>query len=136
MNRTGALDVGDKRIGIAVSDLLGITAQGIATYERTGKKDAQNILDIFAKLDVSRIVVGMPRNMNGTYGPQSEKVRAFAGQLAKLTKSEIVFFDERLTTKAAERILIQADVKRKKRKSVIDKLAAVCILQNYLDSHE
>ena len=122
--RIGALDVGDKRIGIAVSDLLGITAQGISTYERTGKNDARNILEILSNYDVSKIVIGMPRNMNGTYGPQSEKVKLFALELSKLSKVDIVFFDERLTTKAAERILIQADVTRKKRKGVIDKIGS------------
>ncbi|WP_244269506.1 Holliday junction resolvase RuvX [Natronincola ferrireducens] len=129
------LDVGDKRIGVALSDLMGWTAQGLETVERTNlKKDLQRLEEIIKANEVEKIVVGLPKNMNGTLGPQSEKVLEFTERLKKRTDKEIIFWDERLTTVAAEKSLIQADMSRKKRKTVIDKVAATYILQNYLDS--
>ncbi|QQK75689.1 Holliday junction resolvase RuvX [Salicibibacter cibarius] len=128
------LDVGDKRIGVAVSDALGLTAQGLETiavegYEATVAK----IVQIASDHDVEKIVVGLPKNMNGTLGPRAEKSQQFAASLEKNVAFPVQFWDERLTTKAAERTLISADVSRKKRKKVVDKLAAVLILQGYLD---
>ena len=135
MPRTLGLDVGDKTIGVAASDLLGWTAQGIETIIRTNiKKDLQRLEELVKEYEIIKIVVGLPKNMNGTIGPQGEKVLAFAERLKKRFKAEIVLWDERLTTVAAERSLIAADVSRKKRKEVIDKMAAVYILQGYLDS--
>lgn len=135
MMRIMGLDVGDKRIGIALSDLMGWTAQGLETLERINtKKDLQRLEEIVKENQVHKIVVGLPKNMNGTLGPQSEKVQKFAEGLKKRTNLEIIYWDERLSTVAAERSLIQADVSRKKRKTVIDKVAATYILQNYLDS--
>ena len=134
INRTLCLDVGDVRIGIAVSDLLGIIANGIETYTRKGESDAQYIADIAKAQQANVIVFGLPRMLNGTYGVQSEKVRAFADEVAAVYDGKIEFFDERLTTAAAERILLDADMSRKKRRKVIDKMAAMIILQNYLDS--
>ncbi len=135
MARTMGLDVGDKTIGVAASDLLGWTAQGIETIIRTNiKKDLQRLEELVKSYEVNKIVVGLPKNMNGTIGPQGEKVLEFAERLKKRFSAEIVLWDERLTTVAAERSLIQADVSRKKRKEVIDKMAAVYILQGYLDS--
>lgn len=135
MMRIMGLDVGDKRIGVALSDLMGWTAQGLETIHRTNiKSDLQRIETIIKEHDVKKIVVGLPKNMNGTLGPQSEKVVEFAERLKKRTNLEIIFWDERLTTVAAERTLIEADVSRKKRKTVIDKVAAIHILQGYLDS--
>lgn len=135
MGRILGLDVGDKTIGVAVSDLLGLTAQGITTIRRVGlDRDLERLLEIIEEYDVELVVIGMPKNMNGTIGTQGKKVEDFANFLKKRIKPTITFWDERLTTLAAERTLIEADVSRKKRKLVIDKLAAVYILQNYLDS--
>lgn len=137
MPRTLGLDVGDKTIGVAASDLMGWTAQGIETIQRIGiKKDLLRLEELVKEYEVNKIVVGLPKNMNGSIGPQGEKVLEFAERLKKrFQQAEIIFWDERLTTVAAERALIQADVSRKKRKEVIDKMAAVYILQGYLDSN-
>lgn len=135
MPRTLALDVGDKTIGVAASDLMGWTAQGVETIRRIGiKKDLQRLEEIIKEYEVNKIVVGLPKNMNGTIGPQGEKVLEFVERLKKRFQAEVVLWDERLTTVSAERTLIEADVSRKKRKEVIDKMAAVYILQGYLDS--
>ena len=129
------LDVGDKRIGIAFSDALRITAQGYETYARQSEsEDVAHIKELFLQECPDCIVCGLPKNMNGTIGPQAEKVRAFAALVEEATGTEIIFSDERLTTVFAERALLEADVSRKKRRKVIDKLAAVTILQGYLDS--
>jgi len=135
MPRTMGLDVGDKTIGVAVSDLLGWTAQGLETIIRIGiKKDLQKLELLIEEKEVDKIVVGFPKNMNGSIGPQGEKTLEFADRLKKRFKTEIIMWDERLTTKAAERTLLEVDVSRKKRKTVIDKVAATYILQGYLDS--
>ena len=129
------LDVGDKRIGIAFSDALRITAQGYETYTRQSEsEDVAHIKELFLQQNAESIVCGLPKNMNGTIGPQAEKVRAFAALVEEATGTEIIFSDERLTTVFAERALLEADVSRKKRRKVIDKLAAVTILLGYLDS--
>ena len=132
-----ALDVGDRRIGIAVSDPLWITAQGLETYRRTEstKKDVAYIVGVLKRYEPCRLLLGMPMNMNGTIGEQGEKVRRFAEAIQKEWDGELLFFDERLTTMAARRVLIDADLSRGKQKKVIDKLAAVLILQGYMDSH-
>lgn len=131
-----ALDVGDKTIGVAVSDGLLLTAQGVEVIRRTSlSKDYSRLTEIVKEYEVSKIVVGLPRNMNGTIGPRGEMCQHFAGALAELFPDvEIKLWDERLSTVAAERSLIAADVSRAKRKQVIDKMAAVFILQGYLDS--
>jgi putative Holliday junction resolvase len=136
MQRILALDVGDKRIGIAVSDPLGYTAQGLETYTRQGDidKDVEYILLVAERYKPVRLLFGMPRNMDGSYGFQSEKVNAFADAVLARWDGEYDFYDERLTTAAAERTLIEADVSRAKRRKVIDKLAAVVILQGYLET--
>ncbi len=136
MKRVMGLDLGDKTIGVALSDPFGWTAQGLETIRRIGiKKDLQRLEEIIKEYNVNKIVVGLPKNMNGTIGPQCEKVLEFNQRLAKrFNKVKIIEWDERLTTVAAERSLIEADVSRKKRKKVIDKVAAVYILQGYLDS--
>ena len=135
MRRVLALDVGDKRIGVAVSDPLGITAQGIETYTRTGdtEKDAEHIAELAKKYEPVRLLFGMPRNMDGSYGFQSEKVKEFAQAVLKVWDGEHAFFDERLTTVSAERVLVEADMDWRKRRKVVDKLAATIILQGYLD---
>lgn len=136
------LDVGDKTVGIAVSDELGYTAQGIMTLERVGiRKDTGKILDMIKEYNCDTIVMGLPMKLDGTDSPQTEKVREFRAMLENKMRStgvkgvEIVWQDERLTTVMAERVLIDADVSRAKRKQVIDKQAAVIILQSYLDRH-
>lgn len=136
MQRIMALDVGDKRIGIAVSDPLGLTAQGLETYTRkkTLEEDVDYLLRLATSYQPVRLLFGMPRNMDGSYGFQAEKVRAFADALLKHWDGEHDFYDERLSSVAAERMLIDADVSRQKRRKVIDKVAAVVILQSYLDS--
>lgn len=137
MERILGLDVGDKTIGIAVSDLLGLTAQGITTIRREGKKkDFKALEDLIHKYEIKKVVVGLPKNMNGTLGPQSEKTMKFAQKLKNKFDVEIIYVDERLTSVSAERILIQGDMRREKRKKVIDKVAATFILQAYLDGLE
>lgn len=135
--RLMGLDVGDKTIGVAVSDLLGITAQGVETIKRTGNKVAINRLrELISEKNITKLVVGLPKNMNGTLGPQGQKVLSFVDKIKEKIDIEVVLWDERLTTVAAEKMLISADVSRKKRKKVIDKIAAVYILQGYLDSNK
>ncbi|CCY47422.1 MULTISPECIES: Holliday junction resolvase RuvX [Peptostreptococcus] len=132
--RIMGLDIGNNTIGVAVSDLMGMTAQGITTIKRESKKkDIEAIKDIIKEQNVNLIVSGLPKNMNGTVGPQAEKVMKFCELIKEETKLEVEFWDERLTTVSAEKMLISGDVSRKNRKKVIDKLAAVLILQNYLD---
>ncbi|MDR1773851.1 MAG: Holliday junction resolvase RuvX [Clostridioides sp.] len=132
--RIMGLDIGDKTIGVACSDLMGITAQGITTIRRESKKkDLDELKKIISEQNVYKIVSGLPKNMNGDIGPQGEKVIKFCDILKEELGLEIEFWDERLTTVAAHRTLIEADVSRKKRKQVVDKLAAVIILQGYLD---
>lgn len=137
MLRVLALDVGDKRIGVAVSDALGITAQGLETYTRTGDDaaDAAYIRSLAARYAPVRLLFGLPRNMDGSLGFQSEKVRAFADKVLEGWEGEHIFFDERLSTVQAERVLLEADMSRRKRRKVIDKLAAVVILQAYLQTN-
>lgn len=134
MERILGLDVGDKTIGVAVSDLLQITAQGVTTIRRIGrKKDLAELEKIIDEYDVKKVVIGMPKNMNGSIGPQGEKVMKFAEQIRNKFDIDIIYIDERLTTVSAERVLIEADVRREKRKDLIDKVAATYILQFYLD---
>ena len=129
-----SMDVGDRRIGMAVSDDLGWTAQGIATLERRSSQyDLKKIKEAVDRYRPDRIVVGLPRNMNGTLGPQGEKVMAFAEELKAIFGLEIVFWDERLTTVSAHKAMIEADLSRQKRKKRVDQVAAVLILQSYLD---
>ena len=133
--RIMGLDIGDKTIGVAVSDLMGLTAQGVTTIKRVGKKkDIEAIKQIIAEKQVNKIVSGLPKNMNGTVGPQGEKVQKFCELLKEETNLPIEFWDERLSTVAAERSLIEGNVRRENRKKVIDMLAAVILLQGYLDS--
>ncbi|HZK24678.1 MAG TPA: Holliday junction resolvase RuvX [Oscillospiraceae bacterium] len=127
------LDVGDRTIGVAVSDALGWTAQGIEVIRRgTWEADVQRLREICVEYDVTLIVVGYPKNMNGTIGPRAELSAQFAEQISQALSLPVKLWDERLTTMEAERMLIAADVSRAKRRKVIDKMAAVLILQNYL----
>ena len=136
-----ALDVGDKTIGVAVSDALNITAQGVTTIERVGiRKDAGKVMDYIKEFDCDTVVIGLPKKLDGTDSPQTEKVYEFKTMLENKMRSSGMgnvnrtYYDERLTTVMAEKVLIEADVSRRGRKKVIDKQAAVIILQGYLDS--
>lgn len=133
--RIMGLDVGDRTIGVAVSDELGWTAQGIETIRRAGMdNDLKRLGDLILSKNINKVVVGLPKNMNNTIGPRAEKTMEFADILKNYFKDiEIVLWDERLTTTAAHRTLLEADLSRKKRKKVVDKIAAIFILQNYLD---
>lgn len=129
------LDVGDRTIGIAVSDPLGFTAQGITTIRRKYlEKDLEELKKICDEYSVDTIVSGLPKNMNGSMGPQSEKVLAFCEEVKKVIDIPIKMWDERLTTVAANRAMLEADFSRAKRKTLVDKIAATYILQGYLDS--
>ncbi|BCJ86294.1 Holliday junction resolvase RuvX [Effusibacillus dendaii] len=129
------IDFGDVRIGLAVSDPLGMTAQGLDVLRRKSETDDLNALrEIIQKYEIVKIVLGFPRNMNGTVGPRGEFTREFGKLLEETFDLPVVYWDERLSTAAAERMLIAADVRREKRKQVIDKMAAAIILQGYLDS--
>ena len=137
MQRILAFDIGEKRIGVAVSDALGITAQGIETYHRSDdlQNDIGHLLQLANGYRPVKLVFGMPRNMDGSYGQQAQTTRAFAEALLANWDGEHAYEDERLTTASARRVLIEADMRRDKRKQVIDKVAAVMILQSYLDAH-
>ena len=123
--RIMALDVGDKKIGVALSDPLKITSQGLETYIRKEtEEDYKYFAELIKKNDAEILVVGLPKNMNGTEGPQAEKVKEFINKLQKYTDVKIDYADERLTTMEAEKMLISGDVSRKNRKKVVDKVAA------------
>lgn len=135
MERILGLDVGDRYIGVAVSDLLQLTAQGVKTIKRVGKKkDFLELKELIDEYDIKNIVVGFPKNMNGTTGPQSEKVLKFGEKIKNKFNIDVIYIDERMTTMSAERILIEGNVRRENRKQYIDKIAASFILQSYLDS--
>lgn len=128
------IDYGDVKIGIALSDPFGWTAQGLETIRYTQLKSAlDKISAIIDEHKVEKIVIGMPKNMNGTMGPRTEKTFKFIDELKKRTHIEIVTWDERLSTVSAENLLISGNVKRDKRKGIIDTVAAKFILQSYLD---
>ena len=132
--RIMALDVGSRTIGIACSDALLMTAQGIETIRRTSlENDFNRLRELISEYEVHELVVGMPKNMNGTKGERAEKTEEFVEKMKDVIDLPVTFWDERLSTVMAERQLIAADVSRKKRKGVIDKMAAVVILQGYLD---
>ena len=132
--RIMSLDVGSRTIGIACSDVLLMTAQGIETIRRTSlEKDFNRLQELISEYEVHELVVGMPKNMNGTKGERAEKTEEFVEKMKEVIDLPVTYWDERLSTVMAERQLIAADVSRKKRKSVIDKMAAVVILQGYLD---
>ena len=130
------LDVGDRTIGIAVSDALGLTAQGVETIRRTSlKDDLARLKTLMDEYDTTSLVIGLPKNMDGTEGERCAIVKAFFEEVKKaVPESDAVFWDERLSTVAVAKSLISADVSRRKRKKVIDKMAAVFILQGFLDS--
>ena len=140
--RAMALDVGDARIGVAVSDPLFITAQGLKTIHRVSQRvDTNDIMDIIKEYEITTIVIGLPLSLSGQDTIQTEKVRAFRTKLENKTRSwgfkvTFEFFDERFTTVMAEDVLIDASVRRKNRKLVVDKMAATIILQSWLDARK
>jgi putative Holliday junction resolvase len=132
--RIMGLDIGSRTIGVAISDELGITAQGLKTIKRRSMGDDLNELSlIVAQFNVTKIVVGLPKNMNGTIGTQAEAIFQWVKDAREKIDLPMVSWDERLSTVEASRTLLEADLSRKKRKGVIDKVAAVLILQGYLD---
>lgn len=138
IGRIMGLDYGSKTIGIAISDLLGLTAQGVETLkinEEINDFKIKRIKELVREQDIKKIVIGLPKNMNNSIGFRGEATIKFSEILKQKIKTvEIVFQDERLSTVGAERVLLEANLSRKKRKQVIDKMAAVIILQTYLDT--
>lgn len=136
--RIMGLDFGSKTVGVAISDPFGWTAQGIETIHRKDEnnlvKTIERLLELIKQYDVEQIVLGMPKNMNNTLGERVEKTIAFQKRLQKVIQMPIITWDERLSTIGAMRTLVEADVSKKKQKEVIDKMAAVYILQGYLNS--
>jgi len=129
------IDYGDSRIGVAVSDALGWTAQPVTViHEKEKQRQAEKIIEYVKEYNAQSIVIGVPKNMNGSIGERAEKTLEFATYLGDMAKIKIIKWDERLTTAAAHRTLDEGNVSGKKRKGVLDKLAAVFILQGYLDS--
>ncbi len=132
--RSLGLDVGDKTIGVAVSDRLGLTAQGVEVIARKNiKLDLQRLKELIDGLSVQQVIVGLPRSLNNTLGPQAEKVENFVAQFKKKIDIPVIMVDERFSTSIAERSLLEGDVSRRKRKQVVDRIAAQVILQGYLD---
>lgn len=129
------LDVGDRRIGVALSDETATLASSLPTLERVGpRKDLKAVAALVRQHGAVEIVVGLPLRMDGSVGPQAEKVREFAEALKPVARVPVHYWDERLTTVQAERTLIEGDVSRQRRKGLVDQLAAVLILQSYLDA--
>ena len=135
MARVLAVDYGEKRIGLAVSDELGITASPLMTLtRRIDDETVRQIAQLASKLQVAQIVVGLPRRTDEQEGEMERKVKAFAEKLRQAVSVPVVLFDERFTTRIAEQVLLEADLSRRKRKQVRDRLAAVILLLSYLDS--
>ena len=129
------IDYGDARVGVAVSDLMGFTAQGVGTVKNTGmKKLMAELGEIIKKYNPEKIVIGLPKNMDGTEGFRAEATYKFAKHLEEVFKGEIIFRDERLTTVGAQRFLNETNTRGKKRKGVIDTVSACLILEGYLNS--
>lgn len=134
MNRVLGLDIGNKTIGVAVSDPLGILAQGVTTIIRSSKaEDVKALKSIIDEYHVEKLIVGLPKNMNNSMGFQATRTMNYADYLKEALDMEIEFVDERLTTASATRSLIEGGVRRENRKKHVDKVAAVLILQTYLD---
>ncbi len=135
--RAIGLDYGEKKIGVAVSDALGYTASGIAVIQRKPNESTLQSLnklkEIVEQYEAELFVLGLPKNMNNTLGKRAEETMAFKKVLEDAFKIPVILWDERLSSVSAERVLIEADLSRKKRKNIIDKIAAAFILQNYLD---
>lgn len=139
VGRLICFDVGERRIGIAVSDMLGITAQPVETYHRTGnlEKDYEYLASIIKEQEAVKLVVGLPKNMNNSLGFKAEEIQNFIEEFKAYLPDQfpVDWIDERLTTVQAENVLLEANVSRKKRKKFVDKIAAVFMLQTYMDMH-
>lgn len=139
VGRLICFDVGERRIGIAVSDMLGITAQPVETYHRTGnlEKDYEYLVSIIKEQEAVKLVVGLPKNMNNSLGFKAEEIQNFIEEFKSYLPEQfpIDWIDERLTTVQAENVLLEANVSCKKRKKFVDKIAAVFMLQTYMDMH-
>ena len=139
VGRLICFDVGERRIGIAVSDMLGITAQPVETYHRTGnlEKDYEYLASIIKEQEAVKLVVGLPKNMNNSLGFKAEEIQNFIEEFKDYLPDQfpVDWIDERLTTVQAENVLLEANVSRKKRKKFVDKIAAVFMLQTYMDMH-
>ncbi|MCL5959114.1 MAG: Holliday junction resolvase RuvX [Chloroflexi bacterium] len=132
--RLVGLDVGDKRIGVSLSDPEGLIAQNLTVIHRTAlARDLQTLGNLVREHEVEKLVIGLPRRLDGTLGTQAEKVQAFGDKVSRALGVPVTYWDERLTTAQAERMLIEAGVKREARKGRIDAVAATLLLQNYLD---
>jgi putative holliday junction resolvase len=136
VGRILSLDIGEKRIGIAVSDPTGTITQGVKVYNTTGSraKDVAEIKEIANELQVGRIVVGLPKNLDGSIGPKAREIMGFADSLKHATGIDVDLWDERFSTDEAHRIFDMASIKRKDRRGAIDVMAAQIILQGYLDA--
>ena len=136
--RIMGLDFGSRTTGVAVSDPLGITAQGVETIVRKDenklRQTCARIEELIKEYEIEEIVLGYPKNMNNTAGERAEKTEVFKAMLERRTGKPVILWDERLTTIVAERVLMESGVRRENRKAVVDKIAAVLILQGYLDS--
>jgi len=132
------LDVGDKNIGVALSDAMGWTAQGLKVIPRNEdvEVDIEVLREMASRYGVRKLVVGLPRNMDGSLGAQGNKILRFVEEIKKRLNLPVELWDERLTTVAAEKVLLQADLSRARRRQVIDKIAAAIILQGYLDANK
>ena len=134
--RVLGIDLGEKRLGLAISDPLNITAQGLPTLEtETFQKGMERVLEILKEKRIGRVVIGLPLNMDGSIGPSARKAYRFGEELKKRERIPVVFWDERLSSRQAERVLLQGDVSRRGRRGKIDRLAAQIILQSYLDNN-
>ncbi len=134
LGRLAGLDYGTKTIGVSISDTMQTISSGLETIKRTKfKNDAARLLEIIEEYEIKAIIIGLPLNMDGTEGPRVQSTKAFARNLAGITSLPLIFWDERMSTQAAERTLLEADSSRKRRKEVIDKMAATYILQGALD---
>ncbi|MBO8141454.1 MAG: Holliday junction resolvase RuvX [Firmicutes bacterium] len=132
--RTLGIDVGRRRIGVALTDELGVTAQGLSVLARQGTDaDVQAVADLARRHGCSSIVVGLPRRTDGRLGPEAQQVQAFGARLAEVTGMPVIYWDERFSTAAAEKALIEAGMRRARRRGVVDQVAASLILQSYLD---
>ncbi len=129
------LDIGEKRIGIAISDELGYTAQGMRVLNRSGgDDDFKSLKELIAATQATEVVVGLPKNMDGSLGEAAQKILSFVKKMEESLSVPVILWDERWTTAEATRLLVDADLSRAKRRKVVDKVAAVLILQGYLDS--
>ncbi|NLA57614.1 MAG: Holliday junction resolvase RuvX [Firmicutes bacterium] len=133
--RIMGLDIGTKTIGVAVSDPLGLTAQGVTVIRRSvWDRDVQALQELAKKYGVEQVVIGLPRRSTGELGPEAVRMQAEGDKIEKILGLPVVYWDEWFTTVSAEQILLEADVSRKRRRQIVDQIAAVIILQNYLDS--